>query len=520
MNDSNKKIRVLLEMRPALEGFAGIPQEVRLLFRALRLIESVSVEGFLQTSFRRLAMGTRDTGFLGVVWRTLSVARRYKRYSNVIISMTERPHANILELIMNYLMARGEAVALQAKILIGFGTVRLTRFESKSFEDFTWRTLFAKTLSASDFSLVSSANHRVCSVPWNTFHNVGLTSRNWRTIPRYPTVDTRGFDVFIGQPPFPGRVDRNTTMVIRYHDAIPVFMPHTIPDKSLHQSTHFFALMSNVKSGAWFACVSEASRQDVLRMFPQAADRAVTIHNMVSNHYFNEDSAVERVPDIIRARLHEGDASKGISAEPAFFSVREKESFYKRSLYGGKIRYLLIVSTVEPRKNHMRLLAAWEVIRAEIDPTIKLVVVGGLGWDYAQVLRGFRSWIDRGELFMLSSVPAPDLRVLYRHAAATVCPSLGEGFDFSGVEAMRSGGITVASDIPVHREIYEDAAEYFDPYSTMSLVNALRKVLYDPESDLCQHRLRARADEVSARYLPEVLLPQWEAFLKRVTDRA
>src|SRR5258706_10734739 len=122
-------------------------------------------------------------------------------------------------------------------------------------------------------------------------------------------------------------------------------MPPTIPDKSLHQSTHFFALMSNVKSGAWFACVSEASRQDVLRMFPQAADRAVTIHNMVSNHYFNEDSAVERVPDIIRARLHEGDASKGISAEPAFFSVREKENFYKRARSRGIFRKLIFVRT-------------------------------------------------------------------------------------------------------------------------------------------------------------------------------
>src|SRR5712672_146084 len=519
MAEPEKRIRVLLEMRPALEGFAGIPQEVRLLFRALRMIKSVSVEGFLQTSFRRLAAGTRSTGVFGFVWRTLSVARRFKRYSNVIISMTERPHSSFWEGVVNYLMARGDSIALRAKMMVGLGRVTLTRFESKSFEDFTWRTLFSKTLSAGDFALVSSADHRVCSVPWNTFHSVGLSSRNWGATPRYPIVDTRGFDVFIGQTPFPGRVDKKTTMVIRYHDAIPVFMPHTIPDKSLHQSTHFFALMGNVKAGAWFACVSEASRRDVLRMFPEAADRAVTIHNMVSNHYFVEDSRMERVPGIIRARLHEGDASKGISAEPAFFSVREKESFYRRSLYGSGLRYLLIVSTVEPRKNHVRLLAAWEVIRAEVDPNIKLIVVGGLGWDYAQVLRGFSSWIDRGELFMLSSVPAPDLRVLYRHAAATVCPSLGEGFDFSGVEAMRSGGIAVASDIPVHREIYGDAAEYFDPYSTMSLVSALRKVLYDPDAVRCQEKLRERAEEVSSRYLPEKMLPQWETFLKRVTAR-
>jgi glycosyltransferase involved in cell wall biosynthesis len=121
---------------------------------------------------------------------------------------------------------------------------------------------------------------------------------------------------------------------------------------------------------------------------------------------------------------------------------------------------------------------------------------------------------------MLSDVPAPDLRVLYRHAAATVCPSLAEGFDFSGVEAMRSGGIAVASDIPVHREIYGDAAEFFDPYSTMSLVKALSKVLYAPDAAQIREGLQRRGEEISSRYLPENILPKWESFLKHVAESA
>ena len=106
--------------------------------------------------------------------------------------------------------------------------------------------------------------------------------------------------------------------------------------------------------------------------------------------------------------------------------------------------------------------------------------------------------------------------VIRRHATVTVCPSLGEGFDFSGVEAMRSGGVVIASDIPVHREVYEDAAEYFDPYATVSLVKALKKVVYAEDAAEVQAVLRERGREVSARYLPERILPQWDAFLKRV----
>ncbi|MCW2314211.1 glycosyltransferase family 4 protein [Rhodoferax antarcticus] len=502
------KIKVLLEMRPALEGFAGIPQEVRLLFRGLCKIDAIEIEGMIQTSHRVLAKGTKDGGYF---WKNTTQSRKINRYSRVIISLAEQPHRNIIDLILDWIERRMASTKLLVFTLSGLNKVRLTRFESDTFEDFTWRTFFSKTLPASDFQLVSKANHRICSIPWNQMHTVGLNSLNVSTSPIYPRLDTKGFDVFIGQTPYPARVDPGTAFVIRYHDAIPVFMPHTIPEKSKHQATHFYALMSNVNSGAWFACVSEATRQDLLRIFPEAESRAVTIHNMVSQHYFKDDTSSRRVLEIIRARLYE---TSGFL--PNFFSLREKENFYKRSLHVSQFRYLLMVSTIEPRKNHTRLLAAWEVVKADIDPGLKIVIVGTLGWDISSTTSAFKPWIDRGELFMLNAVPAPDLRVLYRHAAATVCPSLGEGFDFSGVESMASGGITVASDIPVHREVYEDAAEYFDPYSTMSLVKALEKVLYIPGAQLTQEAMRNRGEKVASRYLPEKLLPQWEKFLQRV----
>lgn len=514
-NAATKKIRILLEMRPALEGFAGIPQEVRLLFRGLCKIESVDVEGMLQTSHRVLARGTREKGFF---WKRLTKARKINRYSRVIVSMAEKPYRNILDLILDYGEKQLSSTKLFIKTILGIGKVKLTHFESSSFKDFTWRTLFAKTLPASDFDLVSSLNHKICSTPWHTMHMVGLNSLNLNDSPKYPVLDTQGFNIFIGQTPYPARIDKSTTFVIRYHDALPIFMPHTIPNKSIHQATHFYAMQSNVKSGAWFACVSETTRQDLLRLFPEASDRAVTIHNMISSHYFKEDSLFNRIAGIIRGRLHEGDTAKKVDVNPKFLTLREKENFYKRALGQSHFNYLLIVSTIEPRKNHTRLLAAWEVIKADVDPGLKLVIVGGLGWDYAPTLNAFSSWIDRGELFMLNAVPAPDLRVLYRHAAATVCPSLGEGFDFSGVESMCSGGITIASDIPVHREVYDDAAEYFDPYATMSLVNALKKVLYEADPVTIQERMRQRGEEVSSRYLPEKILPQWEQFLQRVVN--
>ncbi|WP_439890887.1 glycosyltransferase family 4 protein [Ralstonia sp. 25C] len=513
------KTKVLLEMRPALDGYAGIPQETRLLFRGLRMLDGFHVDGMIQTSNRVLSRGTVKRGWLLGEGR-LSENRRINRYSRVVISVAERPYNTLLDRLLDWMQRRFMSTRLAWGVAMGISHVKLSNFRAKYFEDFIWRTLFAKTLPASDFDLVSSADLRVCSTPWHVMHMVGLTMLNFFSQPRYPRLDTKGVDVFIAQTPYPARIHRKTAFVVRYHDAIPVFMPHTISDKSLHQATHFYSLMSNVKSGAYFACVSEATRKDLIALFPEAEQRSLTIHNMVSHHYHPQPAARALVPGIVRSRLYGMDPdAKGIGLVPEFLTLREQEAFYKRHLGSGDFRYLLIVSTIEPRKNHARLMAAWEVIKADVDPDLKLVIVGTLGWDYKQMVKSFRSWIDRGDLFMLNAVPAPDLRVLYQHAAATVCPSLGEGFDFSGVEAMRSGGLVVASDIPVHREIYDDAAQYFNPYSTASLVNALKQIAYAGDSVTVRAELSERGEEVSQRYLPERILPRWNQLLEWVAEQ-
>jgi glycosyltransferase involved in cell wall biosynthesis len=144
---------------------------------------------------------------------------------------------------------------------------------------------------------------------------------------------------------------------------------------------------------------------------------------------------------------------------------------------------------------------------------LKLLVVGKLGWHHKPILRKFRPWMERGDVFLLEDVPSADLRLLYKHARATVCPSFGEGFDFSGVEAMKSGGAVVASDIEVHREIYTDAAEYFNPYGVDAAVAAIKNVI-DPACFPRRDELIAEGARVSQRYAYEAILPKWEAFLK------
>lgn len=510
---SEKKLQVLLEMRPALDGYAGIPQETRLLFRGLCMINSVELEGLLQTSLRFLSSGTKKEVTSAA---TLSESARLDRYSRIVISLDSKPSTHPFAMFMLYLKRRraGYALTLSSILLPGWHKVTTSLFQSRHFETFIWQSLFAKTLPATDFALVTAKNYKICTVPWNIFQSAGLNALKFFAKPVYPILDTGNADIFITQTPYPARLNGKTALVVRYHDALPIFMPHAFANKGRHQATHFHALASNVRSGAFFACVSEATRQDLLRIFPEVKERTVTIHNMVSPHFFEEASSSNRVPQIIRSRLN----LLAPEAHPQFKSLLEQESFYKQHFEQLPLKYLLMVSTIEPRKNHSQLITAWEMIRAETDPSIKLVIVGSLGWDVEPIMREMRTWIDQGMLFVLSNVPAGDLRVLYRHASATICPSLAEGFNFSGVEAMSSGGITIASNIAVHREVFAEAAEYFDPYSALSLAHTIKKILYEPASAQAQLEMRQLGKKVAARYLPDVILPQWEKFLQHVAN--
>ncbi|AOI81610.1 hypothetical protein WI67_03680 [Burkholderia cepacia] len=179
-------------------------------------------------------------------------------------------------------------------------------------------------------------------------------------------------------------------------------------------------------------------------------------------------------------------------------------------------KYVLMVSTIEPRKNHMRLMAALDRIRERCDSNLKLIVVGNVGWEAEHIVKEIKVRAQAGIMYALNDVAASDLRVLYRHAEATVCPSLAEGFDFSGIECMRSGGVVIASDIAVHREVFGEAAMYFNAYSSEELADAMGRLLYDEGAIEERNRLRTHGAVVSERYLPEVILPQWESFLSRV----
>ncbi|WP_416311784.1 glycosyltransferase family 4 protein [Pseudomonas sp. W03] len=133
----------------------------------------------------------------------------------------------------------------------------------------------------------------------------------------------------------------------------------------------------------------------------------------------------------------------------------------------------LMVSTIEPRKNHAYLLDAFERLWAE-GSRARLCIIGRIGWKCDALIERIQNHPQLNQrLFMFNKLNDRGLEYAYAHARALVFPSFVEGFGLPLVEAMQRRLPVMASDIPVFREVGGDFVAYFElerPESLASLV--------------------------------------------------
>ena len=499
------KHKILVDLKPAFDGYAGIPQESRLLFACLNELDNIEIEGLLQHGNLYLKPGLKPN-------IKLTPAKKINKLSRIVISSTPTIQS-YFEKIFEKLKNKLKIYPLRLKAIFNI-KLSLGTFEPNYFHDFIWRTFFSKTLGHNYKGTVTQSNYRVLQPSRQALHFTGLANRYLGLAPIYPKLNTSGVRFLLAQTPFPARVSQGTTLIVRYHDAVPVLMPHTISDNKFHQTSHFYALQDNVRSGAWFACISEATRRDLLTLFPEIEPRTTVIYNIVSEEFFETDSTKERVLQIISDRLGKIEFKKKDKENNQSIPVNLKALAFENI---HSFQYIVAVGTIEPRKNYPFLLDVFEELKATNHPQLKLVIVGSLGWGYAPIIEKFTPLAARGDLFFLSDVPTNELRILYQHAAATLCPSVGEGFGYPGIEAMRCGGLVIASDIPVHREIYGDASVYFDPYNIQQATHIIDQTLTTKNDgeQLC-NLLRNKGRCVSGNFLKENVLIQWQTFFEKI----
>jgi glycosyltransferase involved in cell wall biosynthesis len=159
-------------------------------------------------------------------------------------------------------------------------------------------------------------------------------------------------------------------------------------------------------------------------------------------------------------------------------------------------RYILFVSTIEPRKNLDVLIEAFELLK-DGGWSGDLVIAGKTGWKSEPTLRLMAASRWRNGIRRLDYVDRDQLPWLYRKAEAFVLPSRYEGFGFPILEAMAEGTPVIAARNSSLPEVGGDAALYFDADDPGELANLLSTVLEDPAA---RARLIARGETNLARF--------------------
>jgi len=199
----------------------------------------------------------------------------------------------------------------------------------------------------------------------------------------------------------------------------------------------------------FFACISESTRRALVRELASRGpfDESITASFMLGNDPIGP---------------HTG-SSRAAPASPAL-----------RAAFGAGPTYLT-VATIEPRKNHARLLEAFEQLWTEGADVVWLCVGRKGSSELVERLKTHPEWQSR--LFLADDADDEDLALAYARSRALVCPSITEGFGLPLVEALAFGCPVLASDIAVFREVVGDAATYFDPMSAASMARAIDETL-------------------------------------------
>ena len=191
--------------------------------------------------------------------------------------------------------------------------------------------------------------------------------------------------------------------------------------------------------------ISEYSRRHFLDMFPHFAPERVSVVYPASRF-----------------------ASAPADESPGRFSHLTPNGFW------------LSVGTIEPRKNHGRLLDAYRILKAKGAATMPLVLVGGKGWlmeHFDTLMAGLEPGRD---VILPGYASDSELHWLFSNCFGFIYPSLFEGFGMPVLEALTCGAPVLCSNSSSLPEAAGDGALLFDPLDTNGIVAAMESLLRRP----------------------------------------
>ncbi len=234
---------------------------------------------------------------------------------------------------------------------------------------------------------------------------------------------------------------RKTAVVV--HDLCFLRYPEYVEEKNRVFLTRTVA--SSVKKADLVIAVSEFTKSELIKLLEVPASKIFVVDIPVNGAQFSDD-------------LNKG-------------------SEYLKSTFGIRKKYILGISTLEPRKNFETLVNAYCLMSERVRESHSLVIAGGWGWKSEKLRKLIDDKLREGfDIILTGHVSNMDRVSLFKNATVLGFPSHYEGFGMPVLEAFYCGIPVVAADIPVLREVGVDACEWSER-DDKSFSLALQRVL-------------------------------------------
>ncbi len=141
--------------------------------------------------------------------------------------------------------------------------------------------------------------------------------------------------------------------------------------------------------------------------------------------------------------------------------------------------FILSVGSIEPRKNLLGLLKAYNLFSDDMKLKYKLVLVGFKGWENIEIMDIVNK--NKENICYLGFINDEELAKVYNLASCFIFPSFYEGFGLPPLEAMACGTPVVSSNLTSMPEVCLDAAIYCNPYDIYDIKDKIELVLNDTD---------------------------------------
>jgi glycosyltransferase involved in cell wall biosynthesis len=288
--------------------------------------------------------------------------------------------------------------------------------------------------------------------------------------------DLRPDRVFIPLQAVPVATPEGTEIIATVHDLAFRHFPKTFPTASRAKLNLLLGV--TVRKAARIIAVSEATKRDLIKFFPDlpASKIQVIYHGINTDFFAREQEKSDR--DFLLA--HYG-------------------------LTPGS--YALYVGAIQPRKNLIRLVSAFESAKLR-HPDMKLVVVGEKAWLSDNIIDRMKQSVFADDIIRTGKVPFRELPIWYQNARLFAFPSLYEGFGLPVLEAFAAGTPALLGNLSSLPEVGGDAALYVNPTDESDIAEKLC-LLWEDDS------LR---DDLRRKGLERVQLFSWDRCAKETLD--